>query len=1003
MVRHLIIVLAVALLLVSSARQGAGAPAHPPAEFAFGLARQLADENVPLDLAWLALAPDDVPEPGYGVRSGFYLTLEGYARSVYDQEAAQAEFAQVATAAGYRRAYVGRLGLPSDEDPDNRARGVETTLAEYPDIAGEAAGYRLLAEAYDRFGHDQIQSAPKVGRASRVYRISGNNPQPYQGVRLLFRASEVVVVVSIFDYENDAPTTSEVVALAETVAARIERARAGDAPGLSLQVPRLRSEGVTTERDRYQRRASGEMPSYRQSSDSLRQADERNDRHRIAERYIYVVDWRDLAMPEGEPVNYTVFVDRFADADTAASYGAAAPGEWLDNQLAQNRRAEMVAGASGGVMGVVQFAADRGTAIASGYIGWVQIGDRVASVALSAVPAASRSAHNELMQRMINCLVIGQCLTPAPLPDKVRIAIAPGGTPEATTAVPVATPSLCAGGATPVAEGPSAGLDLAWIVPSPIHFGGSEAGLARGRHPTLLEYADWMPHANAGQRELAERLENAGWRAAYLQTIAVPSAEDPDLFARSLEVSVAEFTSGACATEALASVADALVASGHQQARSAPNVGQEAVALRRSLTSRSGKPYEVLRLLFRSDELVIDIAVIDWTDDAPPLSEAVRLAEVTARRIGEARAGKTPGLGLRVPRLEAPAIDTNRDAYQRRSGEQLPLYNQDPTALRETDDYNAGLSATDIYVYHAEWTNQAQSAAEPVAYEVAVFRFASETAATTWVEEMPERVVSGSGYHYVESVRDMPAVGDGSAAVELAFDRSSGGTARGYWGWVRVGKLGITVSLNGVPDVPRQAFDELLREAAACLSVACPERVELPATLTNPASRPVASDATPGGAAEGGQAAPPAKPVTITGFDIGWTYNGQSTRPGKPIAVTVAPGTTIWLPNEGASLHNFAVDALNIDVDMPAGETVQAQIPADAAAGEYEFYCNVPGHKQAGMAGTLRVRAEANAPAPAGTETPRDWATGSGEIVDHGPTHPFHTNRRAATLAARRR
>ena len=52
----------------------------------------------------------------------------------------------------------------------------------------------------------------------------------------------------------------------------------------------------------------------------------------------------------------------------------------------------------------------------------------------------------------------------------------------------------------------------------------------------------------------------------------------------------------------------------------------------------------------------------------------------------------------------------------------------------------------------------------------------------------------------------------------------------------------------------------------------------------------------------------------------------------------------------------FAVDALSIDVDMPAGQTVTATIPADAAPGEYEFYCNVPGHKPAGMVGTLVVQ-----------------------------------------------
>lgn len=61
----------------------------------------------------------------------------------------------------------------------------------------------------------------------------------------------------------------------------------------------------------------------------------------------------------------------------------------------------------------------------------------------------------------------------------------------------------------------------------------------------------------------------------------------------------------------------------------------------------------------------------------------------------------------------------------------------------------------------------------------------------------------------------------------------------------------------------------------------------------------------------------------------------------------------ISLPNEGAALHNFAIDELGIDVDIAPGET--EAVTVNAPAGDYEFYCNVPGHKQAGMEGELEV------------------------------------------------
>ena len=59
------------------------------------------------------------------------------------------------------------------------------------------------------------------------------------------------------------------------------------------------------------------------------------------------------------------------------------------------------------------------------------------------------------------------------------------------------------------------------------------------------------------------------------------------------------------------------------------------------------------------------------------------------------------------------------------------------------------------------------------------------------------------------------------------------------------------------------------------------------------------------------------------------------------------------LPNKGVTLHNFSIGGLDIDVDIKPGASEETVI--NAPAGEYEDYCNVPGHKEAGMVGTLIV------------------------------------------------
>jgi uncharacterized cupredoxin-like copper-binding protein len=93
---------------------------------------------------------------------------------------------------------------------------------------------------------------------------------------------------------------------------------------------------------------------------------------------------------------------------------------------------------------------------------------------------------------------------------------------------------------------------------------------------------------------------------------------------------------------------------------------------------------------------------------------------------------------------------------------------------------------------------------------------------------------------------------------------------------------------------------------------------------------------------------------TITMVDIAFKQ--------KEFTIPANTDVTVTLDNTGATMHNFSitdhnnsgVKNLNISVDVQPGETKTVTI--NAPAGDYYYFCNVPGHEAAGMYGTMHVK-----------------------------------------------
>lgn len=71
------------------------------------------------------------------------------------------------------------------------------------------------------------------------------------------------------------------------------------------------------------------------------------------------------------------------------------------------------------------------------------------------------------------------------------------------------------------------------------------------------------------------------------------------------------------------------------------------------------------------------------------------------------------------------------------------------------------------------------------------------------------------------------------------------------------------------------------------------------------------------------------------------------------IRVTAGEDVAIALTSRDI-LHDFTVEGLDVHVAAEADETAQGGLRAEVP-GRYTYYCTVPGHREAGMEGTLVV------------------------------------------------
>src|SRR4051812_12031298 len=202
-------------------------------------------------------------------------------------------------------------------------------------------------------------------------------------------------------------------------------------------------------------------------------------------------------------------------------------------------------------------------------------------------------------------------------------------------------------------------LDLAWLAPVPDDLDVEGYGLTYGVYQTAAGCGVSV-YGNPGPLiPYDEAFHGAGAQQTYYQLLSLRSDDDPDVVARQVSTVLAEFGTDDEAETGFAAVADVFAA--YDQTRTPPEVGDEAVALRAEFTTADGRAYQELRILVRTGRFLADVALDDYTGDAPAISELTPLAELLVKRLENPETVEGPGLGVQVVRLVGEDLTTFHD------------------------------------------------------------------------------------------------------------------------------------------------------------------------------------------------------------------------------------------------------------------------------------------------------------------------------------------------------
>lgn len=422
------------------------------------------------------------------------------------------------------------------------------------------------------------------------------------------------------------------------------------------------------------------------------------------------------------------------------------------------------------------------------------------------------------------------------------------------------TLSATAQSATPIPNLPRPDIAAMTLVPGDLPESGY--GLESGTRLSLTDEATGVVNYRGGESvagtatDFAQRLSVVGWLERYTSALALPNASDPLLVDRRIVTYVTLYTDQTGAAEGFGLLEDESTVSTAADIPGSRTIAEQSEITQNTGTLQgSGLPFQSLDLTFRTGIVTAGVLIYDNRNILPEVGEVEALADLLLGRVQEILADGGPGLGARALRLDGPParIPFHDEIYELRNDAIIPYLGEEPDVIA-TREVQYGV-ATDVYsVYQALVAGDTEPDDDPYVV-VRLYRFPDDVSAANWLAALADNL-RGQSDEYAEITTLVGGLSGAEESVSLGYAYNASDTlvTRGFLIALRVGAVVARIQVDGLPQPPIGAVQEIAEAQARCLSDpsggTCTTTFPIPTSLlpelpSTPINDPMAPDFLP--------------------------------------------------------------------------------------------------------------------------------------------------------------